>query len=142
MGVVLGTLIWWVQTSWEGFPVLFTENDWGHNTLVRLGIGRVHMPLPIPFPEATSFLSSPPLLVNLFQGLSLSTHIESWLTSQTLQVPLVLIPLTLWAVHQHPQPVDDCPCFEDAIAFMSVLMGAFVARWGACYNGGEVGVCD
>lgn len=21
-------------------------------------------------------------------------------------------------------------------------MGAFVARWGACYNGGEVGVCD
>ena len=139
MGVVLGALIWWLQTSWEGFPVLFTENDWGYNTLVRLGIGKVHMPLPIPSPEV---LSSPPLLINLFHGLSLSTHIESWLTSQTFQVPLVLIPLTLWAVHQHPQPVDDCPCFEDAIAFMSVLMGAFVGRWGACYNGGEVGVCD
>ena len=21
-------------------------------------------------------------------------------------------------------------------------MGAFVARWGACYNGGDVGLCD
>ena len=144
MGVVLGTLIWWVQTNWEGFPVLFTENDWGYNTLVRLGIGRIHMP--IPSPDVTSIpvtvFSSPPLLINLFKGLSLSTHIESWLTSQTFQVPLILIPLTLWAVHQHPQPVDDCPCFEDAIAFMSVLMGAFVARWGACYNGGDVGLCD
>ena len=142
MGVVLGTLIWWVQTSWEGFPVLFTENDWGYSTLLRLGLGRV---LPIPLPDVTSIstpIPSPSILINLFKGLSLSTHIESWLTSQTFQVPLVLIPLTLWAVHQHPQPVDDCPCFEDAIAFMSVLMGAFVARWGVCYNGGEGGVCE
>ena len=132
MGVVLGTLIWWIQTSWQGFPVLFTENDWGYSTLVRLGIGS------IPLASMSSTVpSSPPLLINLFKGLSLSTHIESWLTFQTFQVPLVLIPLTLWAVHQHPQPVDDCPCFEDAIAFMSVLMGAFVARWAACYNGGE-----
>jgi Helicase associated domain (HA2) len=26
-------------------------------------------------------------------------------------------------VNQHRQPVDDCPCFEDAIAFVSVVMG-------------------
>lgn len=143
MGVILGTLIWWVQTSWEGFPVLFMENDWGYSTLLRLGIGRFHPSLPIPLHDLTSTpISSPPLLIHLFKGLSLSTHIESWLTSQTFQVPMVLIPLTLWAVHQHPQPVDDCPCFEDAIAFMSVLMGAFVARWGACYNGGEAGICQ
>ena len=139
MGVALGTLIWWVQTSWEGFPVIFREHDWGYSTLVRLGIGRVLAPLPMPLPNIPTALSSPPLLINLFQGLSLSTHIESWLTSQTLQVPLILIPLTLWAVHKHPQPVDDCPCFEDAIAFMSVLMGAFVARWGVCYYGGGEG---
>jgi len=142
MGVILGTLIWWVQTSWEGFPVLVKENDWGYGVLVRLGIGKA-LPSYLPFQNLTSIPipSSPALLINLFQGLSLSTHIESWLTSQTFQVPLVLIPLTLWAVNQHPQPVDDCPCFEDAIAFMSVLMGAFVARWGMCYDGGDGGVC-
>ena len=32
-------------------------------------------------------------------------------------------------VHRHPEPVDDCPCFEDAIAFMSVVMGEFLTRW-------------
>ena len=32
-------------------------------------------------------------------------------------------------VNQHPQPVDDCPCFEDAIAFISVLLGLFLGKW-------------
>ena len=32
-------------------------------------------------------------------------------------------------VHQHPQPVDDCPCFEDAIAFISVVLGDILGRW-------------
>jgi len=38
-------------------------------------------------------------------------------------------------VHFHPQPVDDCPCFEDAIAFVSVILGGFVARWHTAYAG-------
>ena len=32
-------------------------------------------------------------------------------------------------VNQHPQPVDDCPCFEDAIAFMSVALGILLSVW-------------
>jgi hypothetical protein len=32
-------------------------------------------------------------------------------------------------VNQHPQPVDDCPCFEDAIAFISVVLGELVGHW-------------
>ena len=44
-------------------------------------------------------------------------------------VPATVIPFCLLAVHWHPEPVDDCPCFEDAIAFVSVVMGQFVARW-------------
>lgn len=32
-------------------------------------------------------------------------------------------------VNQHPQPVDDCPCFEDAIAFISVVLGDILGRW-------------
>lgn len=35
----------------------------------------------------------------------------------------------------HPQPLDDCPCFEDAIAFLSVVMGILTGRWfGVRYN--------
>ena len=46
-----------------------------------------------------------------------------------LLVPAILIPLCLLLVHRHPQPVDDCPCFEDAIAFMSVVLGVFLTEW-------------
>ena len=38
-------------------------------------------------------------------------------------------------VNQHPQPVDDCPCFEDAIAFVSVVLGSLLARWHATQYG-------
>lgn len=54
---------------------------------------------------------------------------------QCLLVPSVLVPLCLLLVHYHPQPVDDCPCFEDAIAFVSVILGAYLARWHAVYTG-------
>ena len=50
-------------------------------------------------------------------------------------VPAVIVPLCLYLVHRHPQPVDDCPCFEDAIAFVSVVMGMFVARWTMLHYG-------
>jgi hypothetical protein len=50
-------------------------------------------------------------------------------------VPLIVIPLCLVMVNQHPQPVDDCPCFEDAIAFVSVGMGSLLARWHAVHWG-------
>jgi hypothetical protein len=40
-----------------------------------------------------------------------------------------MLPLTLAAVHYHPQPVDDCPCFEDAIAVLAVVFGTFTGHW-------------
>lgn len=40
-------------------------------------------------------------------------------------------------VHRHPQPIDDCPCFEDAIAFVSVVGGMLLGFWGATRTGFE-----
>jgi hypothetical protein len=40
-----------------------------------------------------------------------------------------MVPFTLAAVHYHPQPVDDCPCFEDAIAVLAVVLGTFSGHW-------------
>jgi membrane-associated phospholipid phosphatase len=50
-------------------------------------------------------------------------------------VPFTIIVVCLLMVNQHPQPVDNCPCFEDAIAFVSVGMGSLVGRWYAFGNG-------
>lgn len=34
-------------------------------------------------------------------------------------------------INQHPQPVDDCPCFEDSIAFVSSILGVLLGKWHA-----------
>lgn len=57
------------------------------------------------------------------------------LISTMALVPLTIIPLCVIMVNQHPVPVDDCPCFEDAIAFVSVLMGSILGRWHAVHAG-------
>jgi hypothetical protein len=44
---------------------------------------------------------------------------------------VTIVPVALVMINQHPQPVDDCPCFEDAIAFISVAMGSILSRWHA-----------
>ncbi|EJF56556.1 hypothetical protein DICSQDRAFT_71301 [Dichomitus squalens LYAD-421 SS1] len=62
-------------------------------------------------------------------------YVDNWVRDGGFIVPATIVPLCLYLVHRHPQPVDDCPCFEDAIAFVSVVMGEFVARWYMEHNG-------
>jgi hypothetical protein len=47
----------------------------------------------------------------------------------TFIAPLVVTLVCLLLVNQHPSPVDDCPCFEDAIAFVSVISGILTSFW-------------
>ncbi|THH18859.1 hypothetical protein EW146_g2215 [Bondarzewia mesenterica] len=55
--------------------------------------------------------------------------VERWIVSSGWRGPPVTIALCLLSVNQHPQPVDDCPCFEDAIAFISVMLGVLLGKW-------------
>ncbi|WVQ93301.1 hypothetical protein IAU59_000369 [Kwoniella sp. CBS 9459] len=54
---------------------------------------------------------------------------EAWVATGTWLVPAITIPVTLGLVHYHPYPIDDCPCFEDAIAVLAVILGSFVGHW-------------
>lgn len=38
----------------------------------------------------------------------------------------------LLLIHVHFEPVDDCPCFDDSVAFIGVLIGLDLSHW-ACY---------
>ncbi|KAF4616785.1 hypothetical protein D9613_008874 [Agrocybe pediades] len=120
-GIVLGAGIWWAQTDWAGLPYLIHST----NPLARLlSYSSVGIPQ-----------SSGSVLVHFGKGLDMGTWVERWIENGGWEVPLILIPLCLLAVHHHPQPVDDCPCFEDAIAILSVYLGALVSRWAASYSG-------
>ncbi|WVW79260.1 hypothetical protein I302_101227 [Kwoniella bestiolae CBS 10118] len=63
---------------------------------------------------------------------------EAWVNTGTWLVPAISVPLTLAMVHYHPQPLDDCPCFEDAIAVLSVILGSFLGHWWGVVTGQAV----
>lgn len=79
-------------------------------------------------------------IVYVGRGLGAGEWVEGWVGRGGWEVPIILIPLCLLAVNQHPQPVDDCPCFEDAIAFGSVVLGALVGKWAMGYAGIGLGI--
>jgi hypothetical protein len=68
----------------------------------------------------------------------LQDWIEQWVTTAGWIVPITITLLGMVMIHKHPQPVDDCPCFEDAIAFVSVIMGIVIGWW----LGAELGWSD
>ena len=69
--------------------------------------------------------------------------LESWLYSSSYVAPLVFALIILVLVRIHPEPVDDCPCFDDSVAFAGVYIGlelgtwrfARFSKWVEIYNG-------
>ncbi|KAL5339954.1 hypothetical protein BJX70DRAFT_136577 [Aspergillus crustosus] len=49
-------------------------------------------------------------------------------TGSGKQVTLVVL-VILALIRIHPEPADDCPCFDDSVAFAGVTIGAQVAYW-------------
>ncbi|KAJ7197104.1 PAP2 superfamily-domain-containing protein [Mycena haematopus] len=115
VGVFLGATLWLAHTSFPGIPVSLT------------------LPLPSVFTSLLNLPETYTYSATLLRGWGAGALLDAWVlqTPSSLRVPFTLIPLALLAVNQHPQPVDDCPCFEDAIALGSVVLGMFVGRWGA-----------
>jgi hypothetical protein len=124
VGVILGAGLWWAHTDWSGFQFVIHSSSLLYQPILRFGLETIHSP------------DSESLIVYIGEGFHLGQKLEQWVQLGGWEVPLILIPLTLLAVHKHPQPVDDCPCFEDAIAILSVLMGVFLSHWVVCFTGG------
>ncbi len=54
---------------------------------------------------------------------------DTWLFSGGYVPPVVISLVTLVLVRIHPEPADDCPCFDDSVAFMAVVIGINVGAW-------------
>jgi membrane-associated phospholipid phosphatase len=54
---------------------------------------------------------------------------DDWLISGTFLHPLLLALVLLFIVRTHPEPADDCPCFDDSVAFSGVVIGLNIAHW-------------
>src|SRR5262249_5199941 len=62
----------------------------------------------------------------------LGPALEARLTSpeSTWLAPLTVALVAAALVRVHPEPVDDCPCFDDSVAFAGVVVGVEVGSWG------------
>lgn len=73
-------------------------------------------------------------LVEFYYGPSFESfiHAGGWVA------PLIVALVVIVLVRVHPEPVDDCPCFDDSVAFSGVMIGLEVASWrtGADYFAG------
>ncbi|RAH44973.1 PAP2 domain protein [Aspergillus brunneoviolaceus CBS 621.78] len=55
--------------------------------------------------------------------------IDEYILAATGKGVTVVILLILALVRVHPEPADDCPCFDDSVAFAGVTLGAQIAYW-------------
>ncbi|OIW23047.1 PAP2-domain-containing protein [Coniochaeta ligniaria NRRL 30616] len=56
--------------------------------------------------------------------------LEAWeQSSSSYLVPLAIATLIVIMVRVHPEPVDDCPCFDDSVAFAGTIIGVEAGTW-------------
>jgi len=61
------------------------------------------------------------------QFLFYSSRNSSWLG--IFATFFVIIAGHMYLIHIYPEPVDDCPCFDDSVAFVGVLIGIDIAHY-------------
>ncbi|KAL8832805.1 MAG: hypothetical protein Q9170_004750 [Blastenia crenularia] len=54
---------------------------------------------------------------------------DEFLLRGTVMPPIVVILIILVLVRIHPEPADDCPCFDDSVAFAGVMIGIEGGNW-------------
>ncbi|CZR51854.1 related to sphingoid base-phosphate phosphatase [Phialocephala subalpina] len=50
-------------------------------------------------------------------------HSSSWVAPATIALVIIVL------IRIHPEPADDCPCFDDSVAFAGVYIGIEVGGW-------------
>lgn len=67
-------------------------------------------------------------LITVFQ-LVFSDWIDSWIFSGTYKDLIIATLVVFVLVRIHPEPADDCPCFDDSVAFSGVVVGINIGAW-------------
>ncbi|CAJ2511372.1 Uu.00g069970.m01.CDS01 [Anthostomella pinea] len=64
-------------------------------------------------------------LIEFYYGSALELYLDG--SGWTGIVAIVLLIIVL--VRVHPEPADDCPCFDDSVAFAGVMIGLELGTW-------------
>lgn len=67
-------------------------------------------------------------LLSLIQY-KLGDDFDNIIYSSSIKSPLTVALVILITVRIHPEPADDCPCFDDSVAFAGVVIGIYLGSW-------------
>jgi membrane-associated phospholipid phosphatase len=56
-------------------------------------------------------------------GIDEFLHSSSWLAPASVALVIIIL------IRIHPEPADDCPCFDDSVAFAGVMIGIELGGW-------------
>ncbi|KAJ9612182.1 Long-chain base-1-phosphate phosphatase [Cladophialophora chaetospira] len=54
---------------------------------------------------------------------------DDWVHAGDVKRVAIVVLIILVLVRIHPEPADDCPCFDDSVSFAGVLVGIELAGW-------------
>ena len=54
---------------------------------------------------------------------------DGFLSHGSSMDPIIILLAVLVLVRVHPEPADDCPCFDDSVAFAGVIIGVELGNW-------------
>ncbi|KAK3172382.1 hypothetical protein OEA41_005703 [Lepraria neglecta] len=56
-------------------------------------------------------------------------NFDHFIHTGTFKAPTIVVLIILVLVRIHPEPADDCPCFDDSVAFAGVMIGIELGNW-------------
>lgn len=56
-------------------------------------------------------------------------RLDAWLFDDTYVNIIILTLVVFVLVRIHPEPADDCPCFDDSMAFAGTVVGVNIGAW-------------
>lgn len=64
-----------------------------------------------------------------FMQCSYGDKFDEYVLAGSVQHVAIVALVILALVRIHPEPADDCPCFDDSVSFAGVMLGAQLAGW-------------
>lgn len=55
--------------------------------------------------------------------------LDAYLYAGSYKIPLLVFVFVCALVRLHPEPADDCPCFDDSVSFGGVVVGVEFGHW-------------
>lgn len=121
MVILIHTLSSELSLFWKSTVILITIGYW-----ITLLLGRLYCGMHGLVDVLSGTLVG---ILTVFLRMLTKPFWDSKVLQHSSYWPLFIVGLYYSLIYFHPTPVEQCPCFEDTVAFIAVLMGLDLVGW-------------